>query len=371
MSDKNTKTPGHYLKNTEKNSILFLNTLIQSQTLNVYKQKDHVNKVLNYDKTNDSDNPKELSHYKRLLRFIDNHSTSNLWQDNLKKGLLLLKEKDSILYLDATKWEIGEFPLHILVLGVRYHGVCVPIYYEVYEHEGVLGQEERIEFMKKALEFVDFKGKTLLCDREFIGVEWFDFLKKSDINFIIRLRFKAYYTHFSSKDLYFKHIEKAKKKGFSSCIITIEGQKFCVEFWKNKNLTFEKNEDVIILITNILNKRKVGRKYHFRWELEYCFRHLKSNGFNLQDLSITDVLKIRLIISFLILAYIFCILEGVIKTGKEIHNGKKVTKTYLINNEKVKYLAVSLFRVGLEKIIFYSRNIKYFSEFLKKLKLII
>ncbi len=38
----------------------------------------------------------------------------------------------------------------------------------------------------------DLKGMTLLADREYVGKEWFKFLKTNKIHFVIRLRMGDY-----------------------------------------------------------------------------------------------------------------------------------------------------------------------------------
>jgi hypothetical protein len=43
------------------------------------------------------------------------------------------------------------------------------------------------------------------------------------------------------------------------------------------------------------------------------FKHLKTNGFNLEDMSLTDLKKIRLMISLVVVAYILAVREGIIE----------------------------------------------------------
>jgi hypothetical protein len=57
----------------------------------------------------------------------------------------------------------------VLVLSVDFQGVAIPIYFKVYKHKGVLCEQARIKFMKKALRHYKLKGRDLLADREFIG----------------------------------------------------------------------------------------------------------------------------------------------------------------------------------------------------------
>lgn len=60
----------------------------------------------------------------------------------------------------------------------------------------------------------------------------------------------------------------------------------------------------------MLDKREVPDLYRLRWKIELLFKYFKTNGYNLEDLRITDLNKIRLIITLLTLACIFTILVG-------------------------------------------------------------
>ncbi|RYU92692.1 hypothetical protein [Emticicia agri] len=70
---------------------------------------------------------------------------------------------------------------------------------------------------------------------------------------------------------------------------------------------------------------------------------MKTNGFNLEDMSLTDLKKIRLMISLVVVAYILAIREGIIQ--------QKVQKIRTIKYKNGdKYPAVSIFRNGLQAI---------------------
>jgi hypothetical protein len=70
---------------------------------------------------------------------------------------------------------------------------------------------------------------------------------------------------------------------------------------------------------------------------------LKTNGFNLEDMSLTDLKKIRLMISLVVVAYILAVREGIIQEKKQ-----KVRVIKYKNGDKLP--AVSIFRNGLQLI---------------------
>ena len=69
--------------------------------------------------------------------------------------------------MDGTEWKIGRFELHVLVLAAQVKGVAIPVYFKVYEHKGVLSEQERINFIRKAFTLIELEGKLLIADREF------------------------------------------------------------------------------------------------------------------------------------------------------------------------------------------------------------
>lgn len=242
--------------------------------------------------------------------------------------------------MDGTEWKIGSFKLHVLVLAAQVKGVAIPVYFKVYEHKGVLLEQERINFIRKAFVIIELEGKLLIADREFIGKEWLWSLVDLGLNFVIRLRKGMYKKAIeTSGHSYDKLEKKARKKGYSQAIFDLGLDKYKIEMWRSSN----KDEPIIYLITNILDQKRVGKQYAKRWKIEYCFKHLKTNGFNLEDMSLTDLKKIRLMISLVIVAYVLSIREGIIQ--------KKTQKTRVIKYKNGdKYPAVSIFRCGLQSI---------------------
>lgn len=255
--------------------------------------------------------------------------------------------------MDGTEWKIGSFELHVLVLAAQVKGVAIPVYFKVYQHKGVLSENERIKFTRKAFVIIDLENKLLIADREFIGKEWFGNLVHFGLNFVIRLRKSMYSAQISN---YYKLEKKALKNGYSQTIFTIDEQKYRIEMWRSDN----KDESIIYLITNILTKKRVGKQYAKRWKIEYCFKHLKTNGFNLEDMSLTDLKKIRLMISLVVVAYILAVREGIIQEKKQ-----KVRVIKYKNGDKLP--AVSIFRNGLQSI---SNQVVSWLDFNKYLRLI-
>ncbi|MDJ1472030.1 transposase [Xanthocytophaga flava] len=252
--------------------------------------------------------------------------------------------------MDSTEWKIGQYPLHVLVLAANVKGIAVPVYFRIYTHKGVLSEKERIGFIRKSLSVIDLRDKLLIADREFIGKDWFDFLSKNRIDFLIRLR-KGIYQQWV--DLECKQYEKlqkrALKKAYAQAQFTLEKQPYRLEVYRNENQS--EKEPLLYLLTNRLKEKRTGKQYGKRWKIEYCFKHLneycfkhlKTNGFNLQQVAFQDTNKIRLLISFVIVAYILAIEQGILQEKQN-----PVRHIRFANGKK--YRSVSIFRDGLQKL---------------------
>lgn len=352
---------GHYQTCVIKNIEILLSVILVSRSVNLNILKDDLPSVI-------GKKLKPESCYKKLLRCVEICSCSRLWIDLLHWSLSFVWSKTSTLHIDATEWYFGDYPIHVLVLSVDFQGLAIPIFFKIYKHKGVLSEDARIAFMKKALQYYNLKGKVLLADREFIGDKWFTFLQKSGIEFIIRLKKKQYKQQIDSSSLennteqYEKLINKALKKGYSQAIIKINDNKFRIEFWRNKHIEESKNDPVIILITNILHKNRVGKKYAQRWKIEYCFKHLKSNGFNIESIGFKKIHKLQFLIAVVIAIYILAICKGLIIDKKDKSKSKwKTYKSGLVAR------TVSIFRTGLFELKANTYNVFLLRSFLRKL----
>jgi len=306
-----------------------------ARTVNLYKMKDYVGGVLGKEDT------RPESHYKRLIRFFqDWGQREDLLHDLMRQNLRFLRGLGfKMLALDGTSWTIGETKVHYLVLSVLVNNVAVPIYWVQLGKLGASSQKERKAMFKKALSLFDLKGMTLLADREYVGKDWFKFLKNSKINFVIRLKFADYYLQ----------VDATKGKNYQAmynkCLYKgrlVKKQIFLdnLAYWMVMipNPKPDADEGVILFLTTLPPTRKTAGLYAKRWKIESLFLHLKSNGFNLEDLNLKDPDKNRLFLAIIATAYILALREGW-KRRKQIS-----TQHY---KDGTQTMEVSIFRKGL------------------------
>lgn len=337
-----------------KNVLILAQCIILKETICLNRLKGAVNiitgKVVKAD-----------SNYKRLIRIFDNYSFSSLWLELLKFVFSLLHLKSEYLLLDGTKWKRGKKWYHYQTLCIIYKGVAIPIYWMNIKKRGISNYGERKTLLKRAIRYFNLSGKTLIADREYIGVEWFKLLINSTIDFAIRTKKNTYveavnqaygktYQQMIDKVLRSKIADKAISK-----VIELDGVKLLFVVVKNpKN---DPKEPVIFLLSSQLHKpaKSVAMIYCKRYKIEHCFKHLKSNGFNLEQINLRTPARCRLLMAITVFAYVLSIHEG-------LKDYKKVSMKIYAEGQIEK--SVSIFRNGIDQLMVYCTGLERFCQYL-------
>lgn len=318
-----------------KNLWLLTCLLPIARTVNLNKLKDYVGGLLGKQKTEPS------SHYRRLTRFFEDWGGhQDFLRDLMCQNLRLLKKMGfKTLVMDGTSWKIGETEVHYLVLSVLAGNVAVPIYWVQLEKLGASSQSERKEMFDQALSLFDLKGMTLLADREYVGVEWFKYLKTNNIHFVIRLRLGDYEADVNAAkgSSYCQMYQKsaAKDKTLAKQL-HIGSETYKVVMMPNPKI--EAEEPVFIFLTTLTDASKAAQAYVKRWKIECLFRHLKTNGYHLEDLNLKNTGKNLLMFAIAATAYVLAIREGEKRIDK-IPNNKYADGSH--------WPETSIFREGL------------------------
>ena len=132
--------------------------------------------------------PAEIdSHYRRLQRFFKHVQFQPARMAPFV--LAFLPDAPYTLALDRTQWMLGKIPINCLVLSVVHDGIAFPLFWQFLAKRGNSNTQERIELLGQFLKVVGSdKIDCLVADREFIGAEWFAWLRANHIPFCIRIR---------------------------------------------------------------------------------------------------------------------------------------------------------------------------------------
>lgn len=117
------------------------------------------------------------------------HETRLTPQDVTDVLLPLLPTGKLTLVVDRTNWKLGAADLNLLVLGVALGGVVLPLNWKVLPHGGSSEMRARMFLVGQLLQRLPARRwAVLIADREFVGQEWFTFLRKQGLKRCIRIR---------------------------------------------------------------------------------------------------------------------------------------------------------------------------------------
>lgn len=349
--------------------------IFEARSTNLNKVKDKLANILHNQETT-----KPESNYQRLIRFfrLESEEKEELIISLLHISFYILGQKmgkAKYLTLDGTSWEYGTKKIHLLTLAVVINGVSVPIWWEELDKKGTSNFEERYRVIEKAFKLYNLKGLVLLADREYIGDKWFKYLKNKGLEFVIRLKKRVYKEYVDEqrqddsgcfihqKWRYIGLENKAALKKFRnvgvSKQIEILGEKYTFVVFKNPKAGAE--EPLIYFLSTLKDKKKIVKAYPIRWTIETCFKHLKSNGFELEALNFKDDKKIKLMMAIVVFLYALCIEQGLLQ-----YQTSKKSDWKKFSNQSVT-LAVSVFRKGLSYLETKFKDLVTFIDFLTQL----
>lgn len=285
------------------------------------------------------------AHAESCLRRVQRFIAQFLLDSDLVAKLIfgLLPQKENLrLSIDRTNWKFGKTDINIFMLGVTYKGVAFPLLFSMLDKRGNSNCQERIDLVNRFIQLFGTKCiDCLMADREFVGDKWIEYLNENRIRYYIRIRnnFKIYVPHkneeikaawlFKSlKFGEFAHYKRIVRMGSQLCYIS-----GCKQ--KGKKI----NEELLMIVS--FNKPEQAQiNYKERWQIETCFRAMKSSGFDIEKTHLQAIDRIEKLTLLVMIAFVWCY-----KTGIFIHENVKKIKT-----KKHGRKAKSIFKCGLSYI---------------------
>lgn len=313
-------------RNNCKTVIDFTLSLHKSRTVNL-------SQMANY-----SIRTKEISTnsiYKNYQRLVHN---CKIGQADLAKCILKMLDIDNCkltLALDRTNWMYGKKYINLLVLSVCLLGCSIPLYWTELDGRGNSDTKQRIELLDRFVADIGSdKVDYLLADREFIGEDWFRYLIKTGINFVVRIKSNMWMNTGGNTIKAGKLFNEVSQGGMITHRVQIEGLDLLAQ-----STTSTENERVIV-VSNILTEPNLLVIYAKRWRIECLFANLKTKGFNFEDTHFTAKDRIGNLTKLIVLAFTICYLIGLVRASY---------KPILV--KKHGYKQNSFFRYGYDLLI--------------------
>lgn len=224
-----------------------------------------------------------------------------------------------LLSLDRTTWEHGQSPLNLLVLGVVVQGYTIPLVWTALDHTGNSDTRARIWLILRLLKvFPATRWKGLVADREFIGQDWFRFLRRKGIKRAIRIKGDAVLDEIHATEWFADLQVGAFRELMERTAVYGEIMRVVA--------TRSPTGDLVIIATDF-TVWDTFALYRQRWSVECTFSSLKSRGFDLERTGITQQERLERLFGLVILAWLGCLRVGVwsaeLKPIKVLKHGRK------------------------------------------------
>ncbi len=277
---------------------------------------------------------KQDSHYKRCQRFLRFFDLPFAEVARLVIKLLGIPQP-FVLSIDRTDWYLGETPLNVFMLSVVYKGVAFPLLWTVLEKKGCSNTGERIELVEKYVEIFGADSLSFVtADREFIGRDWFSYLRRKKIPFRIRIKENLKISNArGNKMVSAKNLFRTQKVGVG---VLLRGQrKVLTEELSLMGMRTTEGEYVIV--ASNAESDEILSDYALRWKIETLFGCLKSRGFCLEETHITERERLEKLLALMTVAFCWAYIAG-----------EWLARTNPIKTKKHGRLAKSLFRHGFD-----------------------
>ena len=255
---------------------------------------------------------------------------------------LLPHEGPYVLSMDRTNWQFGSFDINALVLAVTYQGVAFPLLFRLLPKKGNSNTKERIELMER---YIRLFGKStidcLVADREFVGRHWIGWLNDNRIRYHIRIR-ENFWVHnpHNGRDFKAFWVFQGLKEGESKHLpgIYLVNNQYC--YLSAARMKNREGKPELQILLSFNKPEEAVDTYKMRWQIETCFKSLKSSGFNVEDTHLADIERIERLFAILTIAFLWAYLVGIfkdrfVKPIRTLNNGRK---------------AFSFFKYGLDTI---------------------
>lgn len=215
------------------------------------------------------------------------------------------------LCLDRTEWDFGRCQVNILLVTVGRGAFQVPLYWELLDNRsGNSNAADRIALLQVCVKLLGRERIGLvLGDREFVGQQWFKWLKDNGLNFVMRLPRHHLLTFSSGHQQAIADLGLAvgQRRRFAHC--QVDG------VWGQVWVKALAGNDFLFLFASA-GLGWLDQLYAKRWTIEQCFQNLKGRGFNLEARHLRCRHKLRKLVALVSLAYACCLSVGTLADQK-------------------------------------------------------
>lgn len=243
------------------------------------------------------------SSYRRLQRFFQYVVLDGDWLAQCVIKFLDIRPP-WLLALDRTNWKIGRREVNILMLAVITRRARLPLMWTVLDKPGTSNAGERIVLLQRYLALFGASSiRLLLCDREFIGRDWIEYLLANNILFAVRVKENAHVVLEDGRTYQLKSL--LQKPGSGRWLAARRGHFRTMANSSAPPLGFAAkrlSDGQLLIIASNIEPAKALKSYRKRWYIECLFGDSKTRGLNMEDTRLTDPVKLNSLLVLLTLA---------------------------------------------------------------------
>lgn len=213
-----------------------------------------------------------------------------------------------VLSIDRTDWYLGGTPLNILMLSVVWQEVAFPLEWTVLEKKGCSDTTQRIELLGKYVRLFGAHPLAFVtADREFVGRDWFRYLRREKIPFRIRIKENLEVTNArGDKMVSAKNLFRTQKAGVGVLLV---GQRYVLGEAVSV-MGMRTREGEYVTVASSVGSDEVLTDYALRWKIEILFGCLKARGFCLEETHVTQKERLEKLLALLTVAFCWAYIVG-------------------------------------------------------------
>ena len=283
--------------------------------------------------------------YRRIQRFF---AECYFGDTHLAAIVLSLAKKQEyrgrtgfILCIDRTIWQIGSLWVNILMVSVVQGDTSYPLVWMFLPKRGNSSTTERMTLMERVLAVLP--PEQILCltaDREFIGHQWFQWLRRIGIDFSCRIRANTTIRR-NKSDVHISTLFAHLPLNTTLCCgrINLMGCRLWVSGCRLE-------DDYCIVVSATLPDDQALELYAKRWAIETLFAGLKSRGFHLEETHMTKTERLSTLLNLLALAFVWAHLVGEWLAAQRAialkKHGRKAKSTFRLGLDFMRKAALNL-----------------------------
>ena len=207
------------------------------------------------------------------------------------------------------------------------------------DHSGNSTTRQRIGLMQRYLALLKASSvRMFLADREFIGQEWFKFLKDKGIPFAIRVKEEQLILVEGREYSLRSYLSRCKgARGFTATLPAKAGQPALELHFGAKRI--KGGELLIVACSEQLRGARILRYYSWRWFIECMFADCKTKGLNLEDTRLQLSQRLSMLVAITAIAM-----------AMACHVASRLMGSKHPARKKHGYCSKSWFRTGLDEL---------------------